>query len=235
MGHLEFDEKHYEESIPYFRKSLKMLEELGDKANPVYSVDPLMSIGSAYCMIGKTNEGIQAFYQSIEAQEKFLFAEQQLKQDHITLATTFLRLSGCLAKQSNFLDAKYVLSRAYDILVNHPEKQATNSLLEGWNRIDARVASELVTQDDIQFIRQIERERLDGVFKTQSFTQWLKLKQKKEQKEQNNNNKNGNGNDNDKSGSEKNNNNNNNNNNGESSGKVRKLMKKKKKDNKSEL
>lgn len=172
MGHLEFEAKEYEKSVPYFQRSLEMFEDLREKANPVHAVDPLMSLGSAYCMIGMLDDGIAYFKRSIELQERFLFAEQQLKQDHITLATTFLRYGGCLAKQRDLREAKVVLSRAYDILIEHPEKASVGPLLEGWKRIDDRVMSEL--SDDVHFVNQVEEDRLNGKFKKQSYTESIK-------------------------------------------------------------
>jgi tetratricopeptide (TPR) repeat protein len=174
MGHLEFDSKEYEKSVPFFQKSLSMLEELRDRGNPVYAIDPLMSLGSAYCMTGLLDDGIYYFRRAIEVQEQFLFAEQQLKQDHINLATAFLRMGGCLAKRNDPREAKRVLSRAYDILIHHPEKQTAQFLLDGWKKIDERVMMELV--NDSQFVESVERDRLNGKYKTQSYTQSIKPK-----------------------------------------------------------
>jgi tetratricopeptide (TPR) repeat protein len=176
MGHLEFDSKEYEKSIPYFLKSIEMLEEMGDRGNQVYAVDPLMSLGSAYCMMdpesGRLDDGIAYFRKAIAVQEKLLFAEQQMKQDHLTLATAFLRFGGCLAKARDLREAKRVLSRAYDILVDHPEKETASYLLEGWQRIDARVMSEL--SHDLKFVEELETDRLNGKYKAQSYTESLK-------------------------------------------------------------
>jgi hypothetical protein len=174
MGHLEFDEKQYSESIPFFEKSLKLLEELGEKGNPVYAIDPLMSIASSHCMVHAVDEGIESFLTAIELQENLLFAEQQYKQDHITLATAMLRLGGCMAKGRYFREAKRVLSRAYDILLNHPEKSATNYLLEGWKRIDDRVNHELTSPEDVIFIEELDRERLSGKFRKVTYSETMK-------------------------------------------------------------
>jgi tetratricopeptide (TPR) repeat protein len=176
MGHLEFDSKEFEKSVPYFKKSIEMLEEMGDKANQVYAVDPLMSIGSSYCMMDAStlDEGISYFQKAIAVQEKLLFAEQQWKQDHLTLATAFLRFGGCLAKARDLREAKRVLSRAYDILIQHPEKETSSFLLEGWKRIDERVMSELQMPHDLQFVEQLETDRLNGKYKSQSYTDSIK-------------------------------------------------------------
>lgn len=171
LGHAELEKKDYERAAPYFKKSLAMLEDMGDDGNPVYAIDPLMSLGSTFCVIGRLDEGLGYLAQALDTQEKLLFAEQQLKQDHIRLATILLRAAGCLAKAQQFRSAKVHILRAEDILQRHPERGATESLLVALRRIDSRVTSALQSDDDIAFLNQLEKDHAAGKTKHSNYFQ----------------------------------------------------------------
>jgi tetratricopeptide (TPR) repeat protein len=171
VAQVHLEAKDYTKSEAYFLKSMKLHKDMGNAANPVYTIEPLNGLASVKCMQGQIEEGVDFFIESIALQEKFLSAEQQLKEDHITLATTFLRSAGCMAKGGGLKEAKAVLSRSYDILSRHPEKHRTESLLLSWKRIDDQVTSLLKAEGEEQFLKELEDMRVQGIFRTVPYTQ----------------------------------------------------------------
>ena len=148
MGSTELTEKHFDKAIGHFQKSLQLLEEMGDNRNNVYAVEALMNMGSALCMTADIRAAVETFMDAMELQEGMLFAEQQMKQDHIQLATILLRTAGCMAKGGLLEDALIFSTRAHEILSVHPEKDSTAPLLEAWERIDQRIRDELSQSAD---------------------------------------------------------------------------------------
>jgi tetratricopeptide (TPR) repeat protein len=157
MGATNLELKNFEGSLPHFQKSLDLLEEMGAKRNDIYTVDTLMNMGSAQCMAFEFDDGISNLLKAIDIQEKLLFAEQQMKQDHIQLATLMLRLAGCMAKAGDLRAGLLYSTRAHDILSIHPEKNSVAALLNAWSKIDERLRAELSSPEDLELIAKLER------------------------------------------------------------------------------
>lgn len=134
-----------------FLKALEIFEELGENANPFYGVNPLAELGVIFCMKKEVIDGISGldyFRQSIALQERLLMAEQQLKQDHIMLARTYLRASGCAAKFNEREQSIDWVNKAKAILTKHPERGAAEPLLQGAYNMEIALKSQYNSLDN---------------------------------------------------------------------------------------
>jgi hypothetical protein len=146
--------KQYEEALQYLETALATLKDMGDEGNPVYGISPLQEIGIVYCMRSdkeNVKKGVNYFQRAIDLQDSLLQAEQQLKEDHLGLAHTLIRASGCTAKFGDKEKSKVQLTRAMDILNRHPDRQAAESLMPAALNMEAALES---TFSSVEFYKE---------------------------------------------------------------------------------
>mmetsp|Transcript_15465 Transcript_15465/g.25748 ORF Transcript_15465/g.25748 Transcript_15465/m.25748 type:complete len:649 (+) Transcript_15465:44-1990(+) len=101
--------------------------------NQVILMDIKLGLATSFCMardIIRVRRGLGYFNQAVDMQETFLGPEEQMKEDHIKLALTYLRQSGCLAKSGQFERALEVLDKSMAISEVHPNRHAASAYLD---------------------------------------------------------------------------------------------------------
>lgn len=153
IGQFEFENGNYVVAANALLDSMEIGKRLGSSENLLYRVDALMLLGSIHCFRGDVElvDGLTYLKTAIDLQKSLLYAEEQLKSDHLKLAESLLRAASCAAKQHLLTDASQFVEEAQYILSRHHDKVASERLANVAQQLSSSILndSKRVRNNDI--------------------------------------------------------------------------------------
>lgn len=127
-------------TMMYLEMSIATLKSHGSSGNPYHLIEPMKDLASFYCSIGLLEKSLNLYDELLSLLRSLLSAEQQLKENHLTLAQVLLLRYRCLIVVDDhshlYSNDSAILQEALNILHIHPEVNSAREILRSFHEAE---------------------------------------------------------------------------------------------------